>query len=251
MDKAQLMTKAAMLRRQLGEDSDFPIDVFAMAQDIEGLSLVFYPMSGNLSGMCIKSAEGSRANVIAINSAMTLGRQRFSLAHELYHMYFDAHMTTVCAKKIAGATGVEREADAFASYFLMPPASLQMKLDSLRTPSQPLSMRDVIRLEQYFRVSHQAMLLRLREDGYLTADECAGMQTGVKQAAEVMGYPTALYMPTPEAEQYATYGSYLAQAESALKRELISEGKYEELLLSAFRADLVYGTADEGGEILD
>lgn len=251
MDKAQIMTKAAMLRKQLGEDSDFPIDVFALAQDIKGLSLVFYPMSGNLSGMCIKSAERGKANVIAINSAMTLGRQRFSLAHELYHLYFDEQMTSVCAKKIAGATGVEKEADCFASYFLMPPVSLQMKLDSLRQPSQALSMRDVIRLEQYFRVSHQAMLLRLKEDGYLTADECAGMQTGVKRAAELMGYPTALYTPTPEAEQYATYGHYLEQAEDVLKKGLVSEGKYEELLLSAFRADLVYGTSDEGGEILD
>lgn len=251
MDKAQIMTQAAMLRRRLGEDSDFPVDVFALAQDIKGLSLVLYPMSDKLSGMCIKGAEKDKANVIAINSAMTLGRQRFSLAHELYHLFWDTQMNSICAKQIGGATETEKAADCFASYFLMPPAHLEMRLDSLLQHDSVLSVSDVIHLEQYFKVSHQAMLIRLKEEGYLTADQYAGMQLGVKRTAELMGYPTTLYMPTPEPEQYATYGNYLAQALQALEEDLISEGKYDELLLDAFRTDLVYGTADEGGEILD
>ena len=47
-----------------------------------------------------------------------------------------------------------------------------------------------------------------------------------------------------------TYGRYIKRAEDLLSRGLISDGKYEELLLEAFRADLVYGL-DEGGELVD
>ena len=46
------------------------------------------------------------------------------------------------------------------------------------------------------------------------------------------------------------YGRYIKQAEELLKRGLISDGKYEELLLEAFRADLVYGL-EEVGELVD
>lgn len=40
------------------------------------------------------------------------------------------------------------------------------------------------------------------------------------------------------------------QADQLLNRDIISYGKYEELLLAAFRDDLVYGT-EEGGELID
>lgn len=35
------------------------------------------------------------------------------------------------------------------------------------------------------------------------------------------------------------------------RTEIISTGKYEELLLNAFREDLVFGNDDEGDEIID
>ena len=41
MDHSRLMTQAAMLRKRLGEDSSSPIDIFAMAQNIEGLTIVY------------------------------------------------------------------------------------------------------------------------------------------------------------------------------------------------------------------
>jgi len=59
-----------------------------------------------------------------------------------------------------------------------------------------------------------------------------------------------LYKPSPINKRYKTYGYYIKQAEAVYERGLISRGKYEELLLEAFRSDLVYGEEiDE--EILD
>ena len=249
---ADIMTKSIKLRTKLGEDANSPIDIFALAQDIEQLTIVYYPMGENLSGICLKGASGN--NVIAINSSMTLGRQRFSLAHELYHLYFDKNMTAVCAQKIGMGQETEKEADLFASYFLMPAAALQTKVEMLKAKnnSDDLSIHDVIRLEQYFQVSHQAAVIRLRQDKLLNADAAdAMMSEGVRRFAESMGYSTELYKPLPAEKQYMTYGNYIDQAEQVLKRGLVSDGKYEELLLTAFRSDLVYGGNEEGEEVID
>ena len=48
-----------------------------------------------------------------------------------------------------------------------------------------------------------------------------------------------------------TYGNYINQAEEVVSKGLVSFGKYEELLLAAFRSDLVYGSEEEGGDLID
>ena len=86
IDKMELSIKASQIRKKLGEDESSPIDIFALSQTIDSLTLMFYPLGNNISGACFKNSNSS---IIAINSDMSLGRQRFSLAHELYHLFFD------------------------------------------------------------------------------------------------------------------------------------------------------------------
>ena len=249
---ALLMTQAAMLRRELGEDSSSPIDIFSMAQSVEGLTIVYYPFGENLSGMCIKSQQGN--NLIAINSVMTLGRQRFSMAHELYHLRFDDNMISVCAKKMNSGHDIEKSADLFASYFLMPDAALMemARKQADKNESKQLTLGDLIRIEQYFGVSHQAAVYRLMHTPYLgTESGNVFLTEAVRSKAEALGYSSALYKPLPEANQHMTYGNYIHQVEEALERGLISNGKYEELLMDAFRSDLVYGDDDEEGDVVD
>lgn len=252
IDYARLMTQAAMLRKKLGEDSSSPIDIFAMVQNIERLTIVYYPLGENLSGMCIKGQEGN--NLIAINSSMTLGRQRFSLAHEFYHLYYDDNMISVCAKKIDSGKDIERSADMFASYFLMPDAALQVRAEKYaeKHTDGELSLNDVIRIEQYFGVSHQAAVYRLMHTPFLREEAGnAFLGESVRSRAESLGYSSDLYRPSPEGKQYMTYGHYISQAEKIFEKGLVSEGKYEELLMDAFRSDLVYGDDEEGGDVID
>jgi Zn-dependent peptidase ImmA (M78 family) len=249
---AELMTQASLLRKKLGEDGDSPVDIFALAQSIEGLTIVYYPLGENLSGMCIKGQKGNC--VIAINSAMTLGRQRFSLAHEFYHLYYDDSMVSVCAKKIDSGKDVERAADMFASYFLMPEPALLMMAKRLAEKhlKTHITLDDIIQIEQYFGVSHQAAVYRLMHTAFLSEDEGNSyLQEEVRRRAESLGYRSDLYLPSQEAMQYMTYGNYIKQAEQLLARGLVSDGKYEQLLLDAFRADLVYGNGDESGDLID
>lgn len=250
IDKLDLSIKSQTLRRELGEDTESPIDIFSLAYAIPKLTLVFYPMGSSLSGMCIKN-EGNP--VIAINSAMSVGRQRFSMAHELFHLYFDeSEHSTVCSMHIGSGNELEKSADQFASYFLLPPVALEESLKRIQTSvGDKLGIKDIVKLEQHYGLSRQALLYRLVEDRKLTFDESNRFREGVIRSAMNLGYDDSLYKPLPGNKQYKTYGYYIQQAEELFESDLVSTGKYEQLMLAAFRSDLVYGDEQEGGELND
>ncbi|MBN2285254.1 MAG: ImmA/IrrE family metallo-endopeptidase [Tissierellales bacterium] len=250
IEKIDLCTKALSLRKDLGEDTTSPIDVFSLAHTIPKLTLVFYPMGDHLSGICIKN-DGNP--VIAINSAMSIGRQRFSLAHEFFHLYFDEQeQSNACTIKIGCGNEVEKAADQFASYFLIPPVALFEAIKKIQgSEIDNFRIQAIVRLEQYFGVSRQAMLYRLIQDKQITSQEANRFRLGVIRSAVNLGYDDALYKPLSENKQYKTYGYYIQQTEALLEKDLISTGKYEQLLLTAFRPDLVYGEEFEGGELND
>lgn len=234
--------KALDLRKQLGEDSFSPIDVFALVQQMENVTLIFYPLGKNISGYCRKYAH---SNIIVINSEMTEGRQRFSLAHELYHIFYDDSMSSyICSNFNSKATN-EQYADLFASFFLMPQNAL-----SSAEFSAPVGIKEIVRLEQFYRISRKAVLYRLYNEKKITKDELEEYSHGVKLSAKKLGYDDSLYNPSPEDRKCFVYGKYITEAEELLKDNKISIGKYEEYLLSAYRDDLVYGFED-GGEIID
>lgn len=243
IDKLKLNTQASILRKKLGEDEFSPIDIFTLVQTIENLTLIFYPLE-NISGICYK---GAQSNVIVINSNQSVGRQRFSLAHELYHLYYDKseqHMVSMAT--IGEGDENERNADQFASYLLIPPASLLSQIDNLKTKRNrdELAIDDVIAFAQYYGVSHGAMLYRLKNEGLISQSQLDDMKTGVRDIAATLGYDTAIYYPAPKDKQMRVLGHYIKSSESLLNKDYISQGKYEELLLDAFRADIVYGVEE-------
>ena len=250
INKLDLCTKALSLRKELGEDATSPVDIFSLALSIDKLTLVFYPMGDHLSGICIKN-DGYP--VIAVNSSMSVGRQRFSMAHEFYHLYYDENArTTVCSIKIGTGSDAEKAADQFASYFLMPPIALTEVLRKIHGNSKgSLGIREIVMMEQFFGVSRQALLFRLVDDGILTVQQADQYRQGVISSAVSLGFDDSLYKPLPPEKRYRTYGYYIQTAEELMQKGLISSGKYEQLLLTAFRPDLVYGNEVEGGELND
>ena len=148
IDYVDLITKAEVLKKKLGEDNHSPVDIFALVQRIEKLTIVYYPMGKTISGMCIKGTNNK--TIIALNSSMSLGRQRFSLAHELYHLYYDDNMLSICAKTIGLGDEIEKKADAFAAYFLMPRVALIEMIETfLDKNNGKINVRDIVRIEQY------------------------------------------------------------------------------------------------------
>ena len=244
-DKLDLNTKAQELREELGEDANSPVDIFSLVNQIDRLTLVFYPLGKNIGGMCVRDEE---IRLIAINSAMSYGRQRFSLAHELYHLYYDDESGfNICSTKFDPKSENEKCADQFASYFLAPYKSLRTVFKKT-VGDGPLLIRQVIAMEQYCGMSHLAMLWRLISEGLLSAGMLEDYSHGIISAAKNLGYDDKLYRPTPVELQKRTYGYYLKQVEKLREKDLVSPGKIDELLLDAFREDIAFGLEDDGQE---
>lgn len=250
INRLDLSTKASIIRKKMGEDDSSPIDIFALAQSIDSLTLIFYPLGKNISGICFRNELSS---IIAINSDMSIGRQRYSLAHEFYHLYFDQKMSsTICSRKIDTNIENEQNANQFASYFLIPPTALFEIIQKFKTASgDKLTISDIIRIEQHFGVSHQAMLVRLQEENELSSTDAESMQTGIIARAARLGFDVSLYKPSPEDKKIRVLGHYICEAETLYQSNIISAGKYEELLLDAFRDDIVFGAETEGGDFVD
>ncbi len=250
-EKIELNAEAISLRKQFGEDVQSPIDIFSLLHNNEDLTIVFYPMSSRVSGMCIRDENNK---IVGINSTSTYGRQRFTIAHELYHLFFhEDFKSVVCGVDLETSKDLqEREADMFASYFLAPYESLVSFIkNKLGKEKHQLEIKDIVRIEQYYGLSRQATLWRLINDGYLTRDKADTMKTGIIASAMRLGYDDRLYTPTPEERQYATFGKYIKLTERLKEKELVSTGKYEELLLNGFRSDIVYGLTHQEEEHYD
>lgn len=244
MKTAQELNSLALRTRRIwNEDAYSPIDIFAIVNGWKDkkITIVKYPLSPRISGMCTKENEDI---VICINSTTSYGRQRFTLAHELYHVLYEENMQRViCDMNMNGdKSESEKEANQFASYLLMPyDALLEYELDKGKW-----DIEKVIDAEQFFQVSHQAMIHRLVSDGLISSDIANDYKAiTVSTFAAKLGYGKELYFPTEKNRQYFTTGEYIRKVEKMAEKELISEGKREELLMDAYRADIVYDFDEE------
>ncbi len=242
----ELNSEAISLRREFGIDIYSPVDVFSLVKSSEDLTLVFYPMGERMSGICIRDGKNK---IIGVNSNTTYGRQRFTVAHELYHLYFHENFrSVVCSKELEkNKDTMEKEADMFASYFLAPYEVLNNYIkNKLGKPKGALEVDDIVKIEQHFGLSRQATLWRLANEGYLTCERADTMKTGIISSALKLGFDDKLYLPLPEDKVYATLGKYIKLAGELKEKGIISAGKYEELLMDGFRGDMVYVREGEG-----
>ncbi len=248
LSKMELNNRALSIRKKLGIDSLSPIDIFSLAQSISDLTLVFYPLGSSISGACLRKGSST---VIAINSEMSIGRQRFTLAHELFHYYYDdQNSSLICPYLIDADNENEKNADLFASYLLIPASTLFEKVYTIKESGiNHLTIKEIVEIEQYYGVSRKAMLKRLLDEKEITLNEYNNFQKDVILTASKLGYNDSLYKPALEYRNKFVLGHYITQVEKLLLMEKISNGKYEELLLDAYRDDIVYGS--DSGDLID
>lgn len=235
---------AIKLRKKWDEDEYSNIDVFHLAFLDENMTIITMIMPSGMSGMCIKS---NKEIIIAVNSSMSVGRQRFTLAHELYHAYYDdSMMTFVCMQNLGvKKTESEKEADRFASFLLAPYSALD-RYES-NEGEAGWNIEKIVRAEHFFGISHQAMLVRLFSEGRISQSEYNEYkETQVTTIAGKLGLPLDLYQNLSRSRPYSCSGSYLRKIQEAYDKELISEGKMKELLNDGF-ADYY----NEIGDLID
>lgn len=213
-------------------------------ENLPEITVIFCPISKNTSGICINR---NSIQIICINSIMNLGRQRFTLAHELYHLLIEKELKfKICTENDKDTS--EREANTFASFLLMPEEALKnyIELNNI----QIWNLDEIIKIEQYFQMSHEAMLIRLKKFGCINEQELQDlMNIKITNTAKQKNFSTELYKPPTEI-QYTVLGKYINLIDKLNSNNIISSGKRRELLLDAFRGDLVYNF-DEDDDIFD
>ena len=83
----EVCEKANDCRRRWNINENDPIDIFSVVQNkVKNVTIIFLDMAQYVSGSSYKTKN---QNIIFINSNHPLGRQRFTLAHELYHLLYE------------------------------------------------------------------------------------------------------------------------------------------------------------------
>ena len=164
---------ALLAEANLAPPVALPVDVDRIAEEIAGLDVQEHsdlgsvdgvpslPDGATLSGLLIPRTK--RVWVNALEARRSIGRRRFTIAHELGHwrLHADAAHVQFCRSDEVGVTGaearaakaIEREANRFAAALLMPE-------DALRAEA-PRHQLNLAVLAERFGVSVTAIQVRL------------------------------------------------------------------------------------------
>ena len=189
----------------------------------KGYFLFYYPFGeSGISGALFSSVH---ARILVVNSSQSIGRQNFTVAHELGHIYLH---NTESLVEISGdeSSTKEREADSFASMFLMPANDASSMIQT--NGGIEFDAVEVMEMSQMFRMSYKATLKRLTEVFGRKAIPLTLWDKKPLQLAEMLNMDKRLYEPS--GEKYWSNTKYVSTAFRALEKERISFSRFLELM---------------------
>jgi len=160
LDGLERAKRAAMLARDaahLNDTRENAIrDICGLLED-NGVK-VFTPAraSEGFFGLSVAGIDGGPAVVVNTWDRLSVERWIFTAAHELGHLIL--HLNSYHVKETGEDRAQEREADTFASYFLMPEALFKKEFNEAR--GLPL-VKLVMKLKRIFRVSCTSVVYRI------------------------------------------------------------------------------------------
>lgn len=211
-------------RNMLHLPQDVPFPVKDVLEQL-GILTVFRPLSASSYGMSIKTKDNLRFMLVSSNS--TVGRQHFTIGHELYHLFYDENpQPHMCGAD--GKAPSEQSADMFASNLLLPRVGVLAMLPEDFKVSKQLDLATVVKLEQKFKVSRQALLYRLKRLSIISEVQLQELlQAPTREAAVRRGYDSSIY---EKGNESLLIGDYSLMATDLFEKGLISEGHYNELI---------------------
>ena len=216
---------ATQLRSKAGLNENEPIHIKSLLLKL-GLLTRYRPLSENAYGLSLQSTD-KRFGFMLINSNSTRGRQHFTAAHELYHLYFDINPKPHICTKGGDKPSAEKDADLFASNLLMPSQGIINEIPA-KEIREGISIATILRLEQLFSVSHEAMVYRLKSLSLINESKVESLLAlSISEVARDHGYNLDLYQGGNE---NTTIGNFGSNARRLYESEKISESHYLELL---------------------
>jgi Zn-dependent peptidase ImmA (M78 family)/transcriptional regulator with XRE-family HTH domain len=138
------------------------VKVLGLGLDIEGLF-----------GLSVGESDGGPAVVVNVHKDVSVERRIFTAAHELGHLLL--HPGAYDVGEVREDRNEDREANLFASQFLMPGAAFQKEWRR----SYGLAFVDrVLHVKRIFRVSYQTVLYRLSDLGITGSGDVWGVFSG-------------------------------------------------------------------------
>ncbi len=192
---------------------------------------VFLPLKGDLSGMAVKSNGTDHAKYfILVNNNHTIGRQHFTICHELYHLYYQENFTA--EKSQAGkfdkqGDPEEYNADVFASHLLLPEDGVYQMVPQHEWAKNKITLPTILKIEHYYACSRNALLNRLLKMGMIDQTKYHDFNYDKIKNAILHGYNEDLYTPGNAGQIIGNYGN---MAKELFDKGLVSESAYFSLL---------------------
>jgi Zn-dependent peptidase ImmA (M78 family) len=210
-------------KSQLGETVKIDLESLLLKLNVV---TVFLDMSIDFSGMSLKLDDNK---FMLVNSAQNIGRQNFTIGHELYHLFiqanFESHKCQI--ELFQKKTGSEYVADSFSANLLMPRAGLLEMIPENELKRDTITLRTILYIENYYKVSRLALLYRLKGMDLISENLLNSYNKDIIKSAIEYGYGDELYRPGNSGKVIGDYGSL---AKELFDEDKISESHYYELM---------------------
>lgn len=191
-----------------------------------GILAVYRPLSKEAHGMSLKAKSGHC--FMLINSNNSRGRQHFTIAHELFHLFIDDNPIPHICSQDGYKDASEKNADLFASALLMPRSGILKMIPTEDMAAGNISLSTILRIEQYYGVSRSSLLYRLKDLKLIKEQDLNKfLAMSPKITAFQYGYDTSLYQ---NGNTNLVIGDFGEKARMLFENGKISEGHYRELL---------------------
>lgn len=213
--------KAAEFRIRFGYSQNDPIHLrsFLLQQNVMTL---FKPMSSGFAGMAMIVDQ---KRFMMVNQTHTMGKQHFTIAHELYHLFVQENFTSQKCKTglfLKQSDPEEKKADLFSAQLLLPDFGV-ISLIPKDERTGKISDQTLFKIQQVYSVSVRATIFRLIELGF--ADESYFEQYRIGSTVKMrnLGFDTRLMYP---GNHDLTLGDYAVKAGTLFQQGKISESVY-------------------------
>lgn len=220
-----LKKKAVEFRNEWGFGSTDPISLKSLLLKLNVIT-VFEALSDDFSGMSVITGDDK---FMLINANHSLGRQHFTICHELYHLFVDENFkphhchTGSFDKKDLN----EYKSDVFASYILIPENGVINLIPESEIKKDKITIQTILKIENYFSCSRMAFLFRLKDLKLISSTKFDEFSVNVKSNAKAYGYSSSLYEP---GNNNLVIGDYGTIAKQLFDKDKISEGHYVSLM---------------------
>jgi Zn-dependent peptidase ImmA (M78 family)/DNA-binding XRE family transcriptional regulator len=189
---------ALATRRKMGLQGNGPIENLTRLCEASGIIVSKFTIANSLDAFSTWiDLEGEKRPLILVDTIKdSPGRLRFNIAHELGHIILHRSLSRMCGENQLHKE-IERQADLFASAFLMPKSSFKERVHAHGT-----SLEDIFNLKREWRTSMQAIIYRMTDLSIINSEYNIKLNKKISYLGFRKKEPGDEYIPFEEPELF-------------------------------------------------